>query len=115
LLIGDTRTGKTTWARSLDTHMYMHGMFNLENWDDQAKILILDDIDWKFLPAKKQLLGGQSNFVLSDKYRRKRNVTGGHPTIYLMNRDNWNEIEKDPILNWIEGNSVIFFLTNKLY
>lgn len=115
MLVGPTRLGKTAWARSLGTHMYMHGMFNLENWDDNARFLIIDDIEWTYFPAKKQLLGGQTNFVLSDKYRRKRNVIGGHPCIYLMNRDNWHEIEKDKMYEWIKGNSVEVFLENQLY
>jgi len=113
--VGPTRIGKTSWARSLGHHMFMSGLFNLDEWDESARYLVIDDIDWKWLPAKKQLLGGQSNFNLSDKYRRKRQVVFGLPTIYCMNYDNYEEIAKDPMLPWLNDNCLRCFVENPFF
>jgi len=115
LLVGPTRLGKTVWARSLGRHMYMCGSFNLDDWDDAAQYLVLDDIPWKYLPSKKCFLGGQLEFVLTDKYRKKKTVRFGKPTIYSMNNDNYLEVRNSPEWEWIMGNTVIVTLENKLY
>jgi len=65
---------------------------------------------------KKQLFGAQKEFVLSDKYRRKRRLKWGKPVIYLFNRDAdpWNNlslVERE----WYEPNVSRIYLTNKLY
>jgi len=115
-LCGPTRTGKTTWARSLGPHVYWSGSFILDTFDESAQYLVLDDIDWQYVPAKKQLFGGQKEFVLSDKYRRKRRLKWGKPVIYLFNRDAdpWNNlslIERE----WYEPNVTREYILNKLY
>lgn len=95
--------------------MYMNGQFNVDKWDNKADYLVLDDIDWKFLPNRKQFLGGQYEFELSDKYRSKRTVKWGKPTIYCMNDDNIAEMRKDPMWPWIEGNCITVFIDHRLY
>lgn len=107
ILVGPTRTGKSMWSRSLGTHMYFQGMFNLDDWEDGAKYAIFDDIDWKFFPNKKQFIGCQSDFVLTDRYRKKKTVKYGIPTIVCMNDDNYNCMSEDAMYEWIRGNSVI--------
>lgn len=44
ILWGPTRTGKTAWARSLGTHAYMNGMWNVEDFDDKAEYAVFDDM-----------------------------------------------------------------------
>lgn len=65
-------------------------MMNLkEHWVDNASILIIDDFptDDKH-PAPswvKMALGGQRRFTVTDKYCRKKTVTGPFTTIWLGN------------------------------
>lgn len=103
------------WARSLGRHMFMSGMFSLDQWDSGADYLVLDDVDWKWLPSKKQLLGAQKQFTMADKYTRKRTVVWGKPSIYCMNNDNYILMTQDPIWAWVQGNCTLIFLENKLY
>ena len=94
-------------------------MFSLDNWNDDADYLVLDDINWgekgKFFPAKKMLLGGQREFTLTDKYARKRTVKWGKPCIYCMNNDNYLNMASDPIWAWLQENCTFIFINNKLY
>ena len=107
--------GKTMWARSLGKHMYMCNMFSLDKWDSDANYLVLDDIEWKFLPHKKQLLGGQKEFTVTDRYKPKRTVQWGKPCIYCINGDQYLEMANDPIWAWLQENCKFVFINNKLY
>lgn len=87
--------------------MYHGGLFSLDNWNSDTTYAVYDDIPWEWFPSKKQLLGSQYEFNLTDKYRRKRQVTYGLPWIYSMNPDNWAKVENDPIINWLRENAII--------
>lgn len=62
-------------------------MFNLDDWNADADYLIIDDIDWKYVPAKKALFGAQKQFTITDKYIKKKTLLWGKPVIYLCNQD----------------------------
>lgn len=116
VLVGNTRLGKTVWARSLGTHVYWNNNFRLDTWNDGADYVVLDDIPWEYVPAKKALLGSQREFTLSDKYRGKKTLKHGKPCIYLCNPD------ADPFPSmkvgdreWYDGNIVHVELKDKLY
>ena len=87
ILIGASRLGKTQWARSLGKAMYFCNLFNLDDWNDGASYIILDDIDIKYFPHWKFFLGAQAEGILTDKYRKKQRVRNGRPTIWLCNED----------------------------
>lgn len=96
--------------------MYMQGLFNLEWWDQSAEFLIFDDIEWEFFPSKKQFMGGQRDFNVTDKYRRKRRILAGMPTIYIMNFANFATMQNDK--EWESfyfENSYICFINNKMF
>jgi len=118
ILIGASRLGKTEWARSLGKAMYFCGQFNLDDWDEKAEYVILDDFNWKFFPQWKSFLGCQKQFVLTDKYRKKRTVRWGKPCIVLGNDDD----ESNPCralprtsTEWIAVNCVFYFLSEQLF
>nr|WAE43016.1 MAG: replication associated protein [Cressdnaviricota sp.] len=113
-IVGESRLGKTVWARSLGRHMYFNGMFNLDDWDNDADYLILDDFDWKFIPSKKGLIGAQNTIVLSDKYRKKQTLIWGKPVIILSNHDGdvYNTCDER---TWLLSNCTYFILHNKLF
>lgn len=107
--------GKTAWARAMGEHMFHSGLFSLDNWSGDVSYAVFDDIQWEFFPSKKQLLGSQYEFNLTDKYRRKRSVIYGKPWIYCMNEDNWDKVLVDPIYNWLMLNAKVVFINNKLF
>jgi len=87
--------------------MYFCGQFNLDDWDSTAGYVILDDFNFKFFPQWKSFLGAQKQFVLTDKYRKKRTVQWGKPCIVLGNPGS----ESDPTgvvsrteMGWIDAN-----------
>ncbi|UYD39151.1 MAG: replication associated protein [Wigfec virus K19_493] len=117
LLIGPTRTGKTIWARSLTpNHTYWNGMIDITTLTKQTELLIMDDFDWKYVPSKKQFWGAQKQFVITDKYRKKRDIIWGKPLIYICN-DDQNPFYLMPRCeeDWYKQNCITAFIVNKLY
>jgi len=113
-LVGESRLGKTEWARSLGKHTYFNGMFNLEDWNFDAEYLVIDDIEWKFVPAKKALMGAQKVFTMTDKYKKKVTLQWGKPCIYLCNQDMdvYNSCDERM---WLRDNAEYVIVLNKLY
>lgn len=118
ILIGETRTGKTSWARSLGRHMYFNGAFNLDLWDPQAKYAIFDDFDREekrledYFPFWKQWFGAQPEFVVTDKYRKKMSIKWGKPIIFISN----NEIDcKSRTLDYIKKNTIRINVYDSFY
>lgn len=111
ILWGPSRTGKTAWARSLGPHMYFNGMFDLSQWSDSAEYAVFDDFpEWDKWRFYKQFLGAQYEITLTDKYRKKRTVRWGKPSILLSNTlPNFIDME------WVRANCVIVNVINKLY
>ena len=113
ILYGDTRIGKTLWARSLGAHAYFPTFFNMDNLNTStATYAIFDDIvdGLDGIPSFKAWLGGQMEITINDKYRRKKTIEWGKPSIYLSNedpREGRKKVERD----WINGNCTVFNLT----
>jgi len=87
--------------------MYFCGQFNLDDWDESARYVVLDDFNFKFFPQWKSFLGCQKRFVLTDKYRKKRTVSWGKPCIVCGNNDDdGNPFRALPRthLGWLEKN-----------
>jgi len=85
-LIGQTKLGKTHWARSIvQPHCYWKNMVNLDTWNPDAKLLIFDDIDWKFMPNPKGYLTQAGECTVTDKYKKKKTINVNMPAIYLCN------------------------------
>lgn len=93
VLVGPSRLGKTQWARSLGRHMYWRGLTNVTAWDKEAKYLIFDDIEWKFIPQKKSLLTCMGEATVTDKYRAKKTVVVDKVAIVLCNEFDIDLIE----------------------
>lgn len=86
--VGPSRMGKTALARSIGEHWYIGGTWNMDKLNDDAKYGVLDDIPWEDLSWKdnyKKLLGLQTDFTLTDKYRHKKQFKLGMPVIVCTN------------------------------
>lgn len=114
VLWGPSRTGKTEWARSLGSHNYFNGLFNIDDFDEGKDYVVFDDVSYDYFPNYKGWLGAQKSMVLTDKYRGKRTVKWGKPCIWLHNSNpmveanGWDKA-------WLEANAVIVELPHKLY
>lgn len=117
ILIGPSRCGKTEWARSLGKHMYFNNLLNLDDWNEDADYIILDDFNpeiTKYLPSWKCFFGGQKQFVLTDKYRGKRTVHWGKPMIWLSNEDIFKHLNFEQI-DFVKKNCEVIVLMNKMF
>lgn len=112
VVVGPTRLGKTEWARHIfpREHMYCRGIFNLDKWDPTAKVLILDDLEWKYIPQKKTLLTQMGESEFTDKYRSKRTINVTMPAIVLCN----TIPEFDEVRYWVENTTVVE-INSRLY
>lgn len=91
--------------------MYFNGAFNLDKWCDSVEYAIFDDFaDWTKFISYKQFLGGQQEFEISDKYKRKRTVTWSKPCIVLS-----NILPNFPDMDWVFANCFVVNIQNKLY
>lgn len=119
ILSGPSRLGKTVWARSLGKHIYWNTYYSVDEWDDSAEYIIVDDVPWEnFSRIHKAILGCQLTFVLTDKYRGKKTIKNwGRPCIFLCNEDNdpFTKAGDYHIIQWLRENCVKVEITNKLY
>lgn len=117
VLIGPSRTGKTEWARSLGKHMYFNNLINLDEWNEDADYIVLDDFNkdiTKYFPCWKCFFGGQKRFTLTDKYRGKKTVNWGKPMIWLSNEDIFMNLNIEQS-NFIKKNCTTVVINEKLY
>jgi hypothetical protein len=113
--VGGSRLGKTEWARSLGPATYMCNMFNLDEWNEDDDTLILDDLDFKYLPSWKALFGSQKCFNVTEKYRKKRRVYG-KLLIWCCNHANDPSIAVSGTeLEWYRANVVTVYINEPLF
>lgn len=107
--------GKTIWARSLGPHAYFGGLFSLDEPLDDAQYAVFDDISGglEFFPHYKFWLGCQAEFYATDKYKGKRRITWGRPSIWLSNDD--PRVSKGADADWLEGNCDFIYLDTPIF
>lgn len=123
VLVGASRLGKTQWARSLGDHAYIANIWDLSAFDSipdtfwNAGYVVFDDINWESIKhSAKSWFGAQRDFSVSDKYRKKKRIVGGVPTIFLCNPDAYS----GELSNFVEGewgreNITVIMLECRLY
>lgn len=123
VLVGTSRLGKTQFARALGEHAYIANQWNLDALDGLSSsfwsfgYVVFDDIEWDSLKSSaKSWFGSQRDFSVSDKYRRKRRVAGGVPSLLLVNPEDYcgplSEFCNGP---WGKQNIDVIFLNKALY
>ena len=80
---------------------------------ESSDYAIFDDIQggFEFFHSYKGWLGAQKEFVITDKYRKKKTVKWGKPSIMLMNDDPGGCAKAD--YDWLQGNCYIIHITDQ--
>nr|QTE03350.1 MAG: replication-associated protein [Emberiza chrysophrys CRESS-DNA-virus sp.] len=126
IIEGDSRTGKTMWARSLGKHNYISGHLNFSysTYSDEVEYNVIDDVEPNYLKMKhwKQLIGAQTEWQTNLKYGKPRVIKGGIPAIILCNPGNESSYntflekpENEALRSWTLHNSKISFVQEPLY
>nr|QIJ32436.1 replication protein [Malvastrum yellow vein Honghe virus] len=121
---GDSRTGKTMWARSLGLHNYLCGHLDLSPkvYSNDAWYNVIDDVDPHFLKHFKEFMGAQRDWQSNTKYGKPVQIKGGIPTIFLCNpgpnssyKEFLDEEKNTALKNWALKNAIFVTLQGSLY
>lgn len=123
---GESRTGKTLWARSLEPtkHNYLCGHLDLSPrvYSNDAWYNIVDDVDPHYLKHFKELMGAQKDWQTNTKYGKPHFIKGGIPTIFLCNpgptssyKEFLDEEKNAALKNWALKNAIFEFLHEPLF
>ncbi|AIQ82288.1 replication associated protein [Synedrella leaf curl virus-[Portblair:Andaman]] len=121
---GDSRTGKTMWARSLGPHNYLCGHLDLSPkvYSNDAWFNVIDDVDPHFLKHFKEFMGAQRVCLSNTKYGKPVQIKGGIPTIFLCNpgpnssyKEFLDEEKNKALKNWSLKNAIFVTLESPLY
>nr|AER09344.1 replication-associated protein [Cleome leaf crumple virus] len=125
---GDSRTGKTMWARALGPHNYLSGHldFNSRVYSNGVayNVIDIDDVAPHYLKLKhwKELVGAQRDWQSNCKYGKPVQIKGGIPSIVLCNpgegssyKDFLEKEENSSLRSWTLHNARFVFLESPLY
>lgn len=109
-MFGESRTGKTIWARSLGRHAYFCGLYSGAEAirASGCQYAVFDDIAGgiRYFPGFKQWLGGMQQFQVKQLYRDPVLINWGKPCIWLANRDPREDITESTDLDWLNANCI---------
>ncbi|ACL00852.1 replication initiation protein [Tomato leaf curl Patna virus] len=121
---GESRTGKTMWARSLGPHNYLCGHLDLSPkvYSNDAWYNVIDDVDPHYLKHFKEFMGAQRDWQSNTKYGKPMQIKGGIPTIFLCNpgptssyKEYLDEEKNSALKDLGIKNAEFFTLTEPLY
>ena len=121
---GESRTGKTMWARSLGPHNYLCGHLDLSPrvYNNDAWYNVIDDVDPHYLKHFKEFMGAQRDWQSNTKYGKPIQIKGGIPTIFLCNpgptssyKEYLDEERNAALKRWALQNAKFFFISEALY
>nr|AJW80883.1 AC1 [Tomato leaf curl Gujarat virus] len=121
---GDSRTGKTMWARSLGPHNYLCGHLDLSPkvYSNDAWYNVIDDVDPHYLKHFKEFMGAQRDWQSNTKYGKPVQIKGGIPTTFLCNpgpnssyKEYLDEEKNSALKNWALKNATFVTLEGPLY
>nr|QCI56048.1 Replication-associated protein [Tomato chino La Paz virus] len=126
IIEGDSRTGKTMWARALGPHNYLSGHldFNPRVYSNEVEYNVIDDVTPQYLKMKhwKELIGAQRDWQSNCKYGKPVQIKGGIPSIVLCNPGEGASyksfLEKEDniaLKDWTIHNAKFIFLNSTLY
>nr|AIT42273.1 replication associated protein [Tomato mottle wrinkle virus]AIT42277.1 replication associated protein [Tomato mottle wrinkle virus] len=126
IIEGDSRTGKTMWARALGSHNYLSGHldFNSKVYSNEVEYNVIDDVTPQYLKMKhwKELIGSQRDWQSNCKYGKPVQIKGGIPSIVLCNpgegasyKEFLDKHENSSLKAWTLHNAKFIFLNSPLY
>nr|ABC74541.1 replication initiation protein [Tomato chino La Paz virus] len=126
IIEGDSRTGKTMWARALGPHNYLSGHldFNPRVYSNEVEYNVIDDVTPQYLKMKhwKELIGAQKDWQSNCKYGKPVQIKGGIPSIVLCNPGEGasykaflDKEENAALKAWTLHNAKFIFLNSTLY
>ena len=112
ILIGETRTGKTSLISCMGDFSYFKNVWNVDNWEGLPPFTVMDDMDaqdeGKGLSFSwfKPWFGAQDAMTVTDKYRPKSDILNGKPLIWINNYDITETFQSETAQSYIKGNMV---------
>lgn len=112
VLIGASRTGKSSLMATLGDYVYFKNIWSSDNWEYLPAYTIMDDMDaadeGKGLSFSwfKPWFGAQDSITITDKYRPKEDISNGKPLIWLNNFDITETFKSDAAQDYIRRNMV---------
>lgn len=81
---------------------------------DEAKFAVFDDMqgEFEFFHGYKFWLGAQADFNITDKYKGKKMISWGRPSIWLSNNDPTTLKGLD--YDWLIGNCDVIHLQESI-
>lgn len=119
ILCGPSRIGKTQLARALGPHAYVSTSWDLSAFDSDYDYIVFDDVKFEVIKHyAKAFFGCQKDFTVSDKYRKKKRLSGGVPLIFCCNPEDVSD-DFNSFIQSSWGRENIFMITfpfnTKLY
>ena len=118
ILIGETRTGKTSLISCMGDFSYFKNVWNVDNWEGLPPFTVMDDMDaqdeGKGLSFSwfKPWFGAQDAMTVTDKYRPKSDILNGKPLIWINNYDITETFQSETAQSYIQGNMVYVNIGN---
>ena len=112
VLIGKSRSGKTSLMSLIGDFSYFKNIWNSDNWEYLPPYTIMDDMDaldeGKGLSFSwyKPWFGAQDAITITDKFKPKEDITNGKPLIWLNNFKLTETFKSDSALDYIKRNMV---------
>nr|ADD92139.1 replication-associated protein [African cassava mosaic virus] len=121
---GDSRTGKTIWARSLGPHNYLCGHLDLSPkvFNNAAWYNVIDDVDPHYLKHFKEFMGSQRDWQSNTKYGKPVQIKVAFPLSSSAIQDqprpiksSYDEEKQEALKAWALKNAIFITLTEPLY
>ena len=120
VLIGDSRTGKTSLMSLFGEFSYIKNVWNVDNWEGATAYTIMDDMDagdeGKGLSFcwYKPFFGSQDAVTVTDKFKPKQDIYNGKPLIWINNYDITETFQSRTAQDYIDKNMIIVHLHRSL-
>lgn len=121
ILIGPSRTGKTSLISLLGDFSYFKNIWNVDNWESLAAFTVMDDMDagdeGKGLSFcwYKPFFGAQDAITVTDKFKPKQDIVNGKPLVWLNNYDYKETFQSKTSQDYIEKNMDIVYIDKPLF
>lgn len=121
VLIGPSRTGKTSLMSCFGNFSYFKNIWNLDCWEGRTAFTIMDDMDagdeGKGLSFcwYKPFFGAQEAVTVTDKFKPKEDIYNGKPLIWINNYKIEETFQSKTAQDYIEKNMYIIHLERPLF